>query len=210
MGTRVGYGGGGEKELPSFGAPSLAPRAFPLPSKARRLGVTGERKGKLRHRLAESWWPRPTPFHFRGAPPLRSGPALREFLASTSQAERPQAWRPRPSHSPGPRSVRAGRPPHSRTLDSRMSSCFWQRDLVPRGHTRRCADTGRLPPGSRTSRFCRIRLLASAAMAPREETPPNRQAPGARWAPPPLEKPARSPGHALDAPVPTHRPTRRT
>lgn len=69
-----------------------------------------------------------------------------------------------------------------------MRSCFWQRDLVPRGHTRRCADTGRLPPGSRTSRFCRIRLLASAAMAPREETPPNQQALGARWAPP--EKPA--------------------
>lgn len=69
-----------------------------------------------------------------------------------------------------------------------MRSCFWQRDLVPRGHTRRCADTGRLPPGSRTSRFCRIRLLARAAMAPREETPPNWQGPGARWAP--QEKPA--------------------
>ena len=80
-----------------------------------------------------------------------------------------------------------------------MRSCFWQRDLVPRGHTRRCADTGRLPPGSRTSRFCRIRLLAGAAMAPREETPQNRQAPGARWAPP--EKPASSPGHGLASPV---------
>lgn len=89
-------GGGGERELPSFGAPGLAPHAFPLPSKARRLGVTGEREGKLRHRLAESWWPGPTPFHFRGAPPLRSGPALRESLASTSQAERPQARRPPP------------------------------------------------------------------------------------------------------------------
>lgn len=85
-----------------------------------------------------------------------------------------------------------------------MRSCFWQRDLVPRGHTRRCADTGRLPPGSRTSRFCRIRLLASAAMAPREETPPNRPAPGARWAP------ACSLGHALDAQAPTRCPTHRT
>lgn len=69
-----------------------------------------------------------------------------------------------------------------------MRSCFWQRDLVPRGHTRRCADTGRLLPGSRTSRFCRIRLLANAAIAPREETPPNQQAPGAPWAP--LEEPS--------------------
>ena len=73
VGTRVGYGGGGEKELPSFGAPSLAPRAFPLPSKARRLGVTGERKGKLRYRLAESWWPRPTP-SFSGSSPTSVRP----------------------------------------------------------------------------------------------------------------------------------------
>lgn len=140
----------------------------------------GKREGKLRHGLAETVWSWPTPFTF-GEPPS-VGPYPAESLASTSQARRPRS-----SHSPGPRAGRAGRPPHSRTLDSRTRSCFWQRDLVPRGHTRRCADTGRLPPGSRTSRFCRIRLLARAAMAPREETPPNLRAPGARWAP--QEKP---------------------
>lgn len=140
-----------------------------------------KRGGKLRHGLVDvSFWPTPPTV---GPPNPCQAPRFRVLGLNLPRPTSSPGTPPQP-HSPRPRSGRAGRPPHSRTLESRMRSCFWQRDLVPRGHTRRCADTGRLPPGSRTSRFCRIRLLASAAMAPWEETPPNQQAPGARWASP--------------------------
>lgn len=142
-----------------------------------------KRGGKLRHGLVD-FVVLAHPLPLSGIPPSQPGSILQSPWPQPSQAETSGLETPPQPHSPGPRSGRMDRPPHSRTLDSRMRSCFWQRDLVPRGHTRRCADTGRLPPGSRTSRFCRIRLLASAAMAPREEAPPNQQAPGARWAPP--------------------------
>lgn len=68
----LGRGAGGEPEPRGFGAPDLAPQAFPLPSTARRLGVVGKKDGKLRHRLAETVWSWPTPFHFRGTPLSRA------------------------------------------------------------------------------------------------------------------------------------------